>query len=262
VTPPLEGVTVVVTRPAAQARRFATLVQAAGATPLLLPALEIEPLTLDEDERVRLVPDDYDWTVFTSANAVEFAWLHLPRPGRTRVAAVGRGTARALEEHGIAVQAIPEKSSDSEGLLALAPFEAVRGKRILILKGRGGRPLLATELARRGAEVVCGDLYRRLAAVPDAVALDVLRSACGRPRLVIAITSVDGLSALTGFAPEADFPQLRDARLLVPGQRVAAAARDRGWRGPVLVAESAEDGAMFQALVAPGTASDWPAGAA
>jgi uroporphyrinogen-III synthase len=251
VTPPLEGVTVVVTRPAAQARRFATLVQAAGATPLLLPALEIEPLTLDEDERVRLVPDDYDWTVFTSANAVEFAWLHLPRPGRTRVAAVGRGTARALEEHGIAVQAIPEK-----------PFVAVRGQRILILKGRGGRPLLATELARRGAEVVCGDLYQRVAAVPDAVALDALRSACGRPRTVIAITSVDGLSALLGFAPEADFPQLRDAQLLVPGRRVAAAAREQGWRGPVLVAESAEDGAMFQALVAPGTASDWPAGAA
>lgn len=259
---PLEGVTVVVTRPAAQARRFAALVQAAGATPLLLPALEIEPLTLDEDQRARLVPDDYDWTVFTSANAVEFAMRQLPRPGQTRIAAVGRGTARALGEHGIAVHAIPDKSSDSEGLLALAPFEAVRGRRILILKGRGGRPLLATELSRRGAEVVSGDLYRRVTAAPDAVALDALRSACGRPGTVIAITSVDGLSALLGFAPEADCPQLRDVRLLVPGQRVAAAARERGWRGPVLVAESAEDGAMFQALAAPDTASDWPAGAA
>lgn len=259
---PLEGVTVVVTRPAAQARRFAALVHAAGATPLLLPALEIEPLTLDEDQRARLVPDDYDWTVFTSANAVEFAMRQLPRPGQTRIAAVGRGTARALGEHGIAVHAIPDKSSDSEGLLALAPFEAVRGRRILILKGRGGRPLLATELSRRGAEVVSGDLYRRVTAAPDAVALDALRSACGRPGTVIAITSVDGLSALLGFAPEADCPQLRDVRLLVPGQRVAAAARERGWRGPVLVAESAEDGAMFQALAAPDTASDWPAGAA
>lgn len=259
---PLEGVTVVVTRPAAQARRFAALVRAAGATPLMLPALEIEPLTLDEDQRARLVPDDYDWTVFTSANAVEFAMRQLPRPGQTRIAAVGRGTARALGEHGITVHAIPDKSSDSEGLLALAPFEAVRGRRILILKGRGGRPLLATELSRRGAEVVLGDLYRRVTAAPDAVALDALRSACGRPGTVIAITSVDGLSALLGFAPEADFPQLRDVRLLVPGQRVAAAARERGWRGPVLVAGSAEDGAMFQALAAPGTASDWPAGAA
>jgi uroporphyrinogen-III synthase len=259
---PLEGVTVVVTRPAAQAGRFAALLHEAGATPLLLPALEIEPLTLDGDARARLGPDDYDWTVFTSANAVEFASLHLPRPGRTRVAAVGRGTARALAEHGIAVQAVPEKSADSEGLLALAPFAAVRGQRILILKGRGGRPLLANELSRRGAEVVCGDLYRRVAAVPDADALDALRKACGHPRTVIAITSVDGLSALLGFAPDAGFPRLRDVQLLVPGQRVAAAARERGWRGPVLVAESAEDGAMFQALVAPGAASGRPAGAA
>jgi membrane-associated protease RseP (regulator of RpoE activity) len=95
VTGPLAGVTVVVTRPRAQSARFATRVDEAGGTPLLLPALEIEPVELDSAARGRLAPDAFDWTIYTSANSVESSLRQLPRPTRTRIAAVGRGTARA-----------------------------------------------------------------------------------------------------------------------------------------------------------------------
>jgi len=145
VSPPLAGVTVVVTRPRAQAARFATLVSEAGATPLLLPALEIEPVELGAEARARLAPDAFDWTIYTSANSVESALRQLPRPARTRIAAVGRGTARALAAHGLPVHAVPTRSADSEGLLALDAFASVAGRRILILKGEGGRTLLREE---------------------------------------------------------------------------------------------------------------------
>ena len=126
-TGPLAGVTVVVTRPRAQAARFATLVGETGAVPLLLPALEIEPVELDPAARERLTPDDHDWTIYTSANAVEASLRQLPRPTRTRIAAVGRGTARALASHGIVVHAVPATTADSEGLLALDAFASVAG---------------------------------------------------------------------------------------------------------------------------------------
>ena len=249
-TPPLAGVTVVVTRPRAQAARFAALVREAGATPILLPALEIEPVEPDAAARGRLVPDDYDWTISTSANAVECSLQALPRPARTRVAAIGRATARALEEHGIAVQAVPAGASESEGLLALESFAAPAGQRILVLKGAGGRTLLRDELLRRGAEVVTGDLYRRVAAIPDGAALAAIEAAGGRGPLVVAATSAESLAALLEAVPDARLPRLRDATLLVPGERVATAARGLGWRGPLLVARSAEDGSMAEALVA------------
>ena len=249
-TPPLAGVTVVVTRPRAQAARFAALVREAGATPILLPALEIEPVEPDAAARARLVPDDYDWTIYTSANAVECSLHALPRPARTRVAAIGRATARALEEHGIAVQAVPAGASESEGLLALESFAAPAGQRILILKGAGGRTLLREELLRRGAEVVTGDLYRRVAAIPDGAALDAIKAAGGRGPLVVAATSAESLAALLEAVPDARLPRLREVTLLVPGERVATAARGLGWRGPLLVARSAEDGSMAEALVA------------
>ena len=247
-TPALEGITVVVTRPARQAGRFLAMLQDAGASAILLPAIEIEPIELDAASRARLAPDDFDWAIYTSANAVRGSLQQLARPARTRVAAIGHATARALEEQGIPVAAVPQGASDSEGLLALAPFADLRGQRVLILKGAGGRTLLREELARRGAEVVLGEVYRRRPTAADPAALEALRTASITTRLIVAVTSSEVLGALLDSAPDDRQPRLRDAALLVPGERVATAARDLGWRGPLVVATSAEDGAMFAAL--------------
>lgn len=247
-TLPLAGLVVVVTRPAGQAARFAALVTAAGAQPLLLPTLDIETVPLDADLRSRWAPDAFDWTIFTSTNAVESSLEQLPRPQRTQVAAIGRATARALVQRGIPVAAVPQTTSDSEGLLALDCFADLRGQRVLILRGRGGRTLLSGELARRGAQVVLGDVYERRRAVAQPDALAALRHACDAGTAAIAATSAEVLAALIDLAPEADCPRLRDALLLVPGERVAAAARGLGWRGRVVVAPSAEDETMADAL--------------
>jgi len=248
VTPSLAGRVVVVTRPAAQATRFADLVAAAGARPLLLPTLEIVPVVLDEEQRRLLAPDSFDWTIYTSANAVECSLDQLHAPQRTRVAAVGRGTARALAAHGVTVSVMPTADASSEGLLALDAFADLRGRRVLILKGRGGRTLLAEELARRGAEVVTGDLYERRPATANPAALDELRAACASGTAVVTATSAEVLTNLLALAPDASCPGLRDTVLIVPGERVAGAARENGWRGRIVQACSAEDAAMATAL--------------
>jgi len=258
VTRPLAGVTVVVTRPRAQATRFAELMSEAGARPILLPALEIQPLALDARARDRLAPDAFDWTIYTSANAVECSLHQLPRPGRTRVAAIGRATARALGAHGIAVHAVPATTSDSEGLLALEPFVAPAGRRVLILKGEGGRTRLREALTARGATVVTGDVYRRRPATADGASLAALERACAGSRVVVAVTSVESLEALLAAVPDPVLPRLRDATLLLPGERVAAAARERAWRGELLVAPGAEDEVMAAALVAAQASGDPP----
>lgn len=248
-TDPLAGVVVVVTRPAAQAARFAAMAEAAGAHPLLFPTIAIEPVVLDAAARERLAPDRYDWTVYTSANAVEHAATQLPRPQSTRVASVGKGTARALQERGIAVSAVPATTADSEGLLELPSFADLRGQRVLILKGRGGRTLLAEELARRGAEVAQGEVYERRRSAADPAALAALCDACTTGRAVIAATSAEVLAALLELVPGQRCPALRAAPLVVPGARVATSCGEQGWRGPVIIAASAEDAAMLQAVI-------------
>ena len=66
--------------------------------------------------------------------------------------------------------------------------------------------------------------------------------------MIVAVTSGEVLGALLDAAPDGRLPELRDATLLVPGERVAASARNLGWRGPLIVAPSAEDDVMFAAL--------------
>lgn len=248
-TQPLAGLTVVVTRPDRQAGPMLRLLREAGAVAVAFPTLVIERIELDDAARQRCTPDAHDWVIFTSTNAVECAFAQLPRPARARVAAVGRATARALGELGITVDATPTEVSDSEGLLATRELAEVGGRRILILKGAGGRDKLREALAARGAEVTLGMVYRRRIATPAGAALERLERACSADAPVFAVTSVDVLDALLRLAPESRFPRLEHAVLLVPGDRVAAAARERRWSGRIIVAPSAEDATMVATLV-------------
>ena len=242
----LDGLVVVVTRPARQAARFIGLLQQHGAQAVAFPTLAIEPVSLEPGVREALAAGAFDWIIYTSANAV----AHAPpfADSRASIAAIGRATARALESSGRRVAAMPATGADTEGLLAHQEFEDLAGKRMLIVKGVGGRDALQAGLADRGATVVAAEVYRRLPAEPVAGAIEALDRACGRDTTVVAITSVEVLESLLALA-SSRVPQLLDMRLLVPGERVAEAARRHRWRGPVVVARSAEDEAMLEALL-------------
>ena len=173
---------VVVTRPERQAAPFLKMLRAAGAEPVAFPSLVIEPVVLEPGVRGRFEPDEFDWVIYASANAVEQGLAQLPRPRRARLATVGLATARALEGHGLAVGAVPATTRDSEGLLAHPEFADVRGRRGLILRGVGGREVLHQALVARGAEVEVAELYRRAVAEPTVASRARRgRGSCARP---------------------------------------------------------------------------------
>lgn len=245
----LAGLTVVVTRPARQSARFMQLLGEQGAASVAFPALAIEPVTLDAATRDALEPDAHDWVVYTSANAVEQSLARLGRPARARVAAIGRATARALAAAGIRVHLVPESGADSESLLAHPDFAEPRGRRVLLVKGVGGRDALRAGLAARGAQVSTAEVYRRTRPMPSPEALADLDRAREAGLVVVSVTSKEVLDSLLEIAPVERYPWLRDVPLLVPSERVADEARRRGWRGEVLVARSAEDEEMRNALL-------------
>lgn len=258
-THPLAGLIVVVTRPARQAARFIGMLTDLGAATVAFPTVAIEPVPLGDDVRAALAEQPIDWVIYTSANAVEQGLVQTGRLARAATAAIGRATARAVDAAGIGVDAVPATGADSEGLLSLQAFAGPAGQRIVIFKGVGGRDALRTELVRRGAVVIVAEVYRRVTVVPVAGSLQKLADACATPSAVVAVTSVELLESLLQLAPESRAPRLADATLLVPGERVAAAARRHGWRGPILVARSAEDEAMLDALIERQAASGLPA---
>jgi len=229
-TPDLMQRTVLVTRPLQQAAGLAQAIQAAGGAAFVFPALAIEavaPATL----RVPLAQlAAADSVIFISPNAAQFgmAALHsggCALPAAAQYFAVGPGTARALAEHAVTDVITPD-GQDSEALLALPQLHDVAGKRVLIVRGVGGRSLLADTLRERGATVDFLECYRRVRPEADATALLASWQAGGID--AVTVTSAETLHNLAAQLGEAGRSLLTHTPLFVPHEKIAAAARQFG----------------------------------
>lgn len=225
----LPGVRVLVTRPEPAAARLADAFAAEGAVVHRVPALAIAPVEDTRSaERLRDRLADVPVIVFTSVNAVEGFFGRVPGavPDRlpAAVLAVGRATAEALRARGVAGVHTPSGRFDSEGLLSCPQLRArqVGGRIVAVVKGEGGRDLLGKELARRGAEVVEANVYRRRAPDRLAAMLEAVRGSVD----IVTVTSAEALENLAGAAPWTA-SWLSDRMLVTASERVAGIARAR-----------------------------------
>lgn len=249
----LSGVGIVVTRPEKQAGPLCDKLQALGARVIHFPVLEIVPPVDVSAVRAGLNElSAYDTAIFISPNAVESAVsLAVPAltlPASLALFAVGKSTANALERLAGRRASYPPDAADSEGLLGLEGFQpgAVRGARIIIVRGEGGRETLGRELRARGAVVTYLEVYRRVRPVADAPEL-TCHFAAGEVDFVV-VTSGDGLDNLLGMLGEAGREWLGAIRLVLVSQRLAERARQLGIESKPVVAQGASDDAVVAAI--------------
>jgi uroporphyrinogen III methyltransferase/synthase len=240
---PLQGRGIVVTRPAGQARHLQSLIEAAGGRPIPFPAIEIEEFP----ERALPELESFDVAIFVSPTAAQCALKKRATwPAQLSVAAIGKGTRRVLERHGIAEILAPDSGGDSEALLALPALQNVAGKRILIVRGEGGRELLGDKLAERGAQVEYAECYRRV--LPRADPAELL-SAWERGEVdAVTVSSGEGLENLLELLGEAGRQRLLDTPLFVSHPRIAEQAREAGMREVIVAGLGDEE--MLDALMA------------
>jgi uroporphyrinogen-III synthase len=247
---PLAGVRVLVTRPAHQAQTLAALIEHAGGTAIRFPTLAIVPARDPGNLRAlfsRLA--EFDLAIFISPNAVEQAMAllqheRLPWPNSLRLAGIGAGTAQALARFHLAPALVPERY-DSEALLAHPELAQVAGRRVLILRGEGGRERLASALTERGAAVHYAECYRR---VRPAVDTAPLRALVARGDVdIISVTSIDGLHNLCEMAGDERGRLLRTP-IVVLSESQAAAGRALGFETEPVIAAAASDAAILNAI--------------
>ncbi|MBK1645780.1 uroporphyrinogen III synthase [Thiocapsa imhoffii] len=242
----LRGRGVLVTRPAGQAEGLCQLIAAAQGRAIAVPSILIEPTT-DPDAARQLLQSSWDLMFFVSRNAVEQALALTPDgtwPQAARIAAVGRATAHALASAGRVPDLVPDERFDSETLLRMPELASMPGQRVLIVRGDGGRTLLAETLRARGAEVVYAEVYRRClpAFDPQPLLADWRASVA-----VVTATSEEVLrNLMTMLGPEGR-SLLLETPLVVIAERTAQTARELGFTR-VLVAERAEDTAILKCL--------------
>lgn len=247
----LAGRTVLVTRPQHQAAALSDRIRAAGGAPCEFPALAIEavaPDALCATLDALPVADAATLTIFISPNAARFGLAGFGAAGRLPLAgavfAVGPGTARVLRDAGVA-QVIVPAGHDSEALLALPELQAVAGRHAIIVRGFGGRPLLADTLRERGATVNFVECYRRVRPQADAAPL-VARWQAGGIDAVTA-TSAETLDNLADLLGARGGPLLARTPLFVPHAKIGEAARRLGLSQVVVTAGG--DAGLVEGLI-------------
>lgn len=244
----LGGRTIWLTRPAAQVASLQQQLERLGADVLCLPMLVIEPVTPTGVNKQRLLDlDHYDLVFYVSSNAATLGldaihdyWPQYP--AHIQNFAVGPGTAAVLQQRGLDV-AYPTERMSSEAMLALPQLQDITGKKALIVRGVGGREILAEGLQARGASVDYAELYRRLAPVHDAALLQQHYRE-HKPDAVV-VSSAEALDHLQQcFAPLGLWSALP---LYVSSARLAAHAGNLGNSLSVVMA-GANDAAIIQAV--------------
>ncbi len=248
---PLFGRRVLVTRSRTQSADLVELLERAGAEPVEVPTIEIQPVedfSEVDTELARLT--EYDWVVFTSTNTVEQLFARLDAMGRdarqfhaSRVAAIGTATASALSERGIVADLV-SRESVSQSLIDDLAEQDVAGQNIL-LPGAEVRPeRLRRGLEGLGAVVQEVTLYRT---VPSSDAGARLAEALDAGVDVVTFTSSSTVTNLVALL-ESDVTRLGEASVACIGRVTAETARKAGLNVDILADESTAAG-LVNAIV-------------
>ncbi|QIZ78103.1 uroporphyrinogen-III synthase [Ferrimonas lipolytica] len=223
------------TRPAGRNEALASRLHALGHQTTIAPMVVIDALpSLDETPLQHA-----DAAFFVSKTAVQFAdqqlagrWPDIP------CFAVGAATANALKACGARVFHPAPEAETSEGVLALPQWRTIKNANVTIVRGEGGRTLVADSLQQQGHKVYSWVLYRRSYPV-----LSPLQLQQWQQTGVTAILATSG-EILENFfqqVPIAAHPWLCQQRWLVPVERIAQLARQRGCRDISVIGGAGDD---------------------
>ncbi|GHD64250.1 uroporphyrinogen-III synthase [Jeongeupia chitinilytica] len=216
------------TRPQAQAGALAALIEAQGGTAVRQPLLDIVPPTDPYPFAAALgALSSFDLVVFVSPTALDLTFAQLGRdwPSTVPVAVVGPGSAARARELGAATVISPPLQHDSEGLLREAAMHDLAGRRVLLVRGEGGRDILPEALTARGATLTIVPAYRRRPPDFDDTGLTRLLDA-GIDAAVISSSEAAGvLFTLAGGAAR---ERLQSLLYFAPHPRIVAALHAQG----------------------------------
>ncbi|NMP30724.1 uroporphyrinogen-III synthase [Thalassotalea sp. M1531] len=151
-----------ITRPEPQASQLASKLSSAGYRAICQPLFTYESKDKISHLQSLLSSNNQPILIFVSKAAVDFAEQTLPinQWSASHCIAVGTATRDALNSYGVQ-QVITPEYHDSEGILALPELSHIDGQSIIIVRGNGGRELIAQQLSERGATVTYFESYQR-----------------------------------------------------------------------------------------------------
>lgn len=253
-TKPLFGRRVLVTRARAQASELVERIDALGGEAVELPVIEV---TASLTQAAMPDPERWDWIVFTSRNGVEHFFRQLRvnqidqrRFYRSRVAAIGKATAQALQDYGWLADLCPGQQ-DREGLWQVLSSQIRTGEQVLLPRGNLADGWLSSQMRNIGATVLELTVYDTVSATGTDASAEVAEGL--RHGRIDAVTFTSSstirylLEQLSGAGVADAVRLLNGCKLVCIGPQTATAAAAAGL-GPLEVADTSDIEGIVQIL--------------
>lgn len=163
---------ILVTRPLSQAHGLVERLNSFGLDAHALPLITIEPVPdVFQVQQLVAALKNLDMIIFVSPNAVQQFIQAASRqswgwPDDVRVGGLGPGTVQALLDSGLGLEQITAPPAqgqqfDSEALWNELAKQGWSGRRVMIVRGDGGRDWLASQFRAAGSQVSFVQAYTR-----------------------------------------------------------------------------------------------------
>ncbi|HCM62979.1 MAG TPA: uroporphyrinogen-III synthase [Morganella sp. (in: Bacteria)] len=243
--------TILVTRPSPAGEILVSALRARGQNAISAPLIRIQPgddLPLLTTKMAALSPGDALFLL--SKNAVYHANKQLIQQNylwsdKFCYYGIGQSTAQYFQTLTGLSAAFMSGGETSEHLLTHPDLQTLTGRRILLLRGNGGREHLAQTLRERSADVNYCECYRREPVEYDGGEY-ALRWQKQQVNTLV-VTSGEMLQLLRQLIPPAHLSWLFQCRIVVVSDRLATIAHSLGWQH-IIIARSADNEALLQAL--------------
>lgn len=244
----LDGVRVILTRPRELISKMSQQLFALGAEVIELPSIclkpyEENPQLLDALEKIQ----NYHWVAFTSIAGVRFFFEFLQKHhfdmrslAHLRFAAIGPGTAKELEKHGIFADYQPEQYYAADLARGLCERMAP-GKQLLLPRAKIGSAELTDILQENHVQFSDIPIYDTLYTSHNTNEVEKLIE-----QGEISCAVFTSASTVHGFVNTMKGANLSNLTAVCIGEKTAQAARDAGM--PVLVSKQATIDSLTELL--------------
>lgn len=243
---------ILVTRPNPSGEKLVQRIRSLGKMAFHAPLIEIMPgneLALLPTKLAMLTNGDQ--VFFLSPNAIWHANSALYLAGRKwpdtlSYYGIGHSTASTFHRLTNLPIQLSQAGETSETLIELPDLQSILGKKSLLLRGNGGRELLAATLKSRGSHIDYCECYQRQPIKYDRQTFQLQWRQANIKTIIV--TSGEMLHLLFNLITDDVKPWLLSRHLIIVSERLASTAYQLGWQS-VKVAKSANNDALIQALM-------------
>lgn len=248
---PLFGKKILVTRPRERSGTISAKLRTLGAEVLELPAIRTEAIKDNQRLQEELEQlSEYQYLVFTSPAGVTIFFDELRQAGKdirsigtAKIAAIGQGTRKELENRGLICDLMPKQYDGAH--LGILLGEVCRDEeRILIPRAEQGNEQLIEEIKNRTkAQITDLPIYRTIYENPSALIDEKAQIEQGKIQMAV-FTSA---STVKGFAKATEGLDYRLVNAVCIGTQTESAAKALGMK--TVVSERATIDSLVEACV-------------